>query len=243
MSNRQKKSFMELSATQNNSVTMYLLGHSYFDEMDIGLNNMVEEGELFVESSDPKVTGLFLQDQWNKRNINLIPALESKQYDYFFFGEWIANSSELSSKQVATTIQYATLLKELLDTYGKEMYLMVPWSFATGFKGHEGYACGEAGQEILNSLYNSVAEVVGLHLVPVGDAFIQVKKLQPNAVLHIADGSHPTDHGKYLRNAVVYTYFLNKNPMNLNTLGLKTEDADLFNTVAWDVIQKPIMVQ
>jgi len=229
--------FMGLSAGQSNATKIYLVGHSYFIGMNTELNHMAINGDILAGASNPHVTGNQLKDQWINRAAYVIPALESGVYDRYFFGEWIANGGNLTDQQVAATILHATLFKELLSSYGKEMYLMIPWSFAAGFNGHTGYTCCEAGYNLLDSLYNLVADAVGITLVPVGEAFVRVKKLQPNIVLHSHDGSHLNATGKYLRNVVTYAYFLNKDPMPLSKMDISSADATLFKTVAWELIQ------
>jgi len=110
-------------------IVTLLVGHSYFIGMDDELNKMAINGDISAGASSPYVTGNQLKDQWINRAAYVIPALESGMYDRYFFGEWIANGGNMTDQQVVATTEHAILFKELLSTYGKEMYLMIPWSF------------------------------------------------------------------------------------------------------------------
>ncbi len=92
--------------------------------MDSSLNVLDEKD--YVTAGIGLKTGPFLHQQWKNREKNLIPALKSKQWTHFMFGDWI-----YSQEHIDVSIEHAILIKELLGEYGlDEMYIMLPWSFA-----------------------------------------------------------------------------------------------------------------
>ncbi|HET9454234.1 MAG TPA: hypothetical protein VFO66_08130, partial [Gemmatimonadaceae bacterium] len=63
--------------------------------------------------------------------------------------------------------------------------------------------------------YRMAADSVDGLLFPVGDAWLEAWKLDPNAPLYADDGLHPSAAGSYLAALVMYAALYGKSPVGL----------------------------
>ncbi len=100
---------------------------------------------------------------------------------------------------------------------------------------------GESDYQIeYNAAFKEIAELLNSEVVPVGPAWQNVLKENPNIGLYLPDKSHPTELGTYLAACTFYSYFYNKSPEGLpygfNT-SAEQEEIDLIQRVVWETIQ------
>jgi len=65
-------------------------------------------------------------------------------------------------------------------------------------------------QAALNYAYMTIAQELKLTVAPVGMAWARVREIEPSIVLHMPDGSHPTQLGSYLAACVIADTLLGK---------------------------------
>jgi hypothetical protein len=84
----------------------------------------------------------------------------------------------------------------------------------------------EAMQRRLDAGFSTLAQVTGVSLVPVGEAWAAEIKQHPAATLWADDGAHPGLEGSYLAACVFLQALLNRSPVgNTFTAGLAPERA------------------
>lgn len=61
-------------------------------------------------------------------------------------------------------------------------------------------------------VYARIAAAIGGDVIPVGSAFTYSMRQEPTIALHSGDGSHPSDAGKFLTDAMLYAYVFDRSP-------------------------------
>jgi hypothetical protein len=89
-------------------------------------------------------------------------------------------------------------------------------------------------------VYKDVAAERGVEIAPVGLAWQQAQKRQPNLIL-LSDSVHPNFAGSYLAACVLYSTVFKKTPVGLSSIesaGMTAEQAAFLQRVAWETVQE-----
>jgi hypothetical protein len=112
-------------------------------------------------------------------------------------------------------------------------------------------------QQSLTDAYAKIAKELGATIAPIGAAWQNVFKENPQMVLHLPDQSHPNSAGSYLAACVLYSVLYSKSPENLaarvegrsvktdgqvnaeksELVNLNKPDAALLQRVAWQTVR------
>jgi hypothetical protein len=148
-------------------------------------------------------------------------------------GNWdIVVLQEQSTRPVEETnlfYEYATLMDDVISNAGAETAFFMTWA--------REYDPGMI--EGLANAYNTIGEQLGAIVVPVGRAFQNSLTQDPELILHVADGSHPSIFGTYLAVCTFYGKLWNATPFGIEYVsdGLITnEEREFLQTIAWDTI-------
>ena len=109
----------------------------------------------------------------------------------------------------------------------------------------------------LSETYRSAGAELGAEVLMVGDAWAAVRRVRPEFVLHLSDGSHPNAAGSYLAACVIYAMLTGRSPVgaprelsgqpwnwegpvpsSLPTVlvSLSASDAEFLQGIAWEVV-------
>ncbi len=89
-------------------------------------------------------------------------------------------------------------------------------------------------QARIDTAYGALGAELGVRVAPVGDAWLALRRQDPDLALWQADGSHPTLAGSYLAGCVFYAIAFSQSPEGLTeTAGLPSATARELQQVAW----------
>lgn len=97
-----------------------------------------------------------------------------------------------------------------------------------------------AMQAAIDSGYGELGRDLGVAVVPAGQAWAAVLRIDPTTGLWQADGSHPSIAGTYLVACVLYARLFNLSPVGISdSEGLSSELARSLQTVAAQLVPMP----
>jgi len=102
-------------------------------------------------------------------------------------------------------------------------------------------------QALLSEAYGAIARELGALLAPVGSAWQRAQQLDPEILLHHADGRHANPAGSYLAACVFFAVLLGVSPVGLTGCmdiqgkmrpELAQDEAALLQQAAWDTVSQ-----
>ena len=101
-------------------------------------------------------------------------------------------------------------------------------------------------QREITEEYSDLAKKTGAKVAPVGIAWENALKANPDLILHTEDKSHPNPVGSYLAACVFYSTFYQASPGSLTgkievdgekIVELQDENALSLQSIAWEAVQ------
>ncbi|MBN2828765.1 MAG: hypothetical protein JXR56_00425 [Candidatus Cloacimonetes bacterium] len=208
------------------------IGNSY-TYSNGGLDSILEQ---IVWSNDPfawieidEITGggMTLQNHFN--TATTINTIEEGRYDVVILQE----QSQMPYLDPPTFYEFATRLDSVITSSGADTWFLMTW------------AREDQPQQIvdLQFAYESIADSLDAHVIPVGIAFDNVA-MNPNTPLALnlynTDGSHPSQEGSYLAGCCLFARLFRQSPVGIEwTFATMTEEYQLFlQETAWSVCEE-----
>ncbi|MGB0952205.1 MAG: DUF4886 domain-containing protein [Planctomycetota bacterium] len=160
-----------------------------------------------------------LLPKYDNNTFSLIDKLRQEDWDVILVQEQSTLPSEafLDLPGARTRLQSGWLDLSALIQLEAPNALIRPyqtWPRAEGHAYLQTYFQNEPLQMHLatSRVYALISNAIGGDLIPVGSAFTYSIQQEPTIALHSADGSHPSDAGKFLAGAVLYAYVFDRSP-------------------------------
>lgn len=131
-----------------------------------------------------------LEDHWRRRETR--ETIRSGDWDYV-----VLQQGPSATEGRPSLLAYAQKFARLLREHGAEPAVYMVWPSKTRFFDFDGVA----------DSYRTAAESVSGLLLPVGDAWREAWKLDPDLALYGPDGFHPTGAGSLLAALVMFQRF------------------------------------
>lgn len=126
---------------------------------------------------------------------------------------------------------FARALDRKIVSAGARTVLFMTWGFRDG-----GF---EAMQERLSWGYSHLADELEAAVAPVGVAWAEALRRDPDVELWTSDGRHPSLSGSYLAACVFYALLSDRDPLRSGfTAGLEPSEARFLQDVASDVLEE-----
>lgn len=117
---------------------------------------------------------------------------------------------------------------EIVRKHGADPILFMSWA----------YVDKPEMTEQLAEAYTTAGNASNMLVIPAGLAFARAKKENPELVLNVADGRHPTLAGTYLAACTVMASVYQHSPVgNTYHAGLDEKTAAFLQKVAWETVQ------
>lgn len=117
---------------------------------------------------------------------------------------------------------------EIVRKHGADPILFMSWA----------YVDKPEMTEQLAEAYTTAGNANNMLVIPAGLAFARAKKENPELVLNVPDGRHPTLAGTYLASCTVMASVYQRSPVgNSYHAGLDDKTAAFLQKVAWDTVQ------
>lgn len=166
-----------------------------------------EQVRVMMERNDRNVIveritkgGYSLENHWYEdQAINRLSGDE--KWDYVV----LQNHSLSAINHRDSFDEYGTKFIELVQKNGATPILYMTWARRNK----------PEMQEVISEAYNSLGEIEGVRVAPVGEAFAEWIEEHPFLSLHIADNSHTTMEGSYLAACVIYSTITGENAIGL----------------------------
>jgi hypothetical protein len=126
-------------------------------------------------------------------------------------------------------------LYEKVHEKGGTVILFMTWGRRDGLL-DAGYENFDDMQQQIYMGYMEIAHELGVIVAPVGVAWQNGIKKDPQLPLWGADGIHPSEEGSYLSACVFYATIFGKSPEGLNSAGLSEEMAQILQVIAAETV-------
>jgi len=226
------------------SKTMRILfiGNSYTAANDLPrmLTGLMAVKRIRLETRRVTPGGCTLEMHWkgdDARN-----AIAEGPWDYVVIQE----QSQMPAMRPAVTLKYAALLADMVRKVGAQPVFYLTWARKKKPR----------MQKLLTATYMKAGIASKALVAPVGIAWENALKENPNLPLHAADGSHPTTQGTYLAACTFFATILRRDPTGLPgriVIDKKRPNGDILRyvlcklraaevkplqTVAWKTVEK-----
>lgn len=124
----------------------------------------------------------------------------------------------------------------IIQSRGGKLALYMPPSYVTPHK-----RVSKNNISLNESLYVTTGNDVKALVIPVGLAFEESYRRDPNLRLHAPDGSHPSLYGTYLAAATSYAALYGKSPVGISydvNGQITPQIVKFLQQVAWDTVQR-----
>ena len=191
--------------------------------------------ELAGAGGHPIETGMSAQGGWaledHVKSADTIDTIKSSRWNYVVLQE----QSEIPSVQDWRTQNMypaARILVQDIRDIGAAPIFFVTWAHSSGLPtaGMQNY---QSMQFQIDAGYLGIAQELNVPESPVGFAWLELWRQDPQLNLWQADGSHPNEMGTYLAACVFYSVIFRQSPEGLSfTAGLPAETAKLLQNIA-----------
>jgi len=180
--------------------------------------NMVTEGGVDFE--------------WHFNNQETLKAIKETAWDIVV----LQNHSMGAVKQREKMHQYGLILNGEIQKRGAQAVFFMTWA-----RQHI-----PAMQKEITEAYSDLAKEAGAKVAPVGIAWENALKADPDLILHTEDKSHPNPVGSYLAACVFYSTFYQASPEGLTgnitvdgekIVELQDTNALSLQSIAWETVQ------
>lgn len=180
--------FQNLHATEKkDTLRILFVGNSY-----VYYNNLAQLITVLSDSMDTKLIctkstlgGGTLSDHWNSRKgLRTRELLDTKHYDIVV----LQDNSLWPIEHADSLLYYGSLFCEAIKKKGEKVFLYNTWSRKKT----------PETQEQINTTYLQLAQHCNATLVPVGNCWAKMRKLNKDAELYFTDEHHPSYLGTFL---------------------------------------------
>jgi hypothetical protein len=215
------------------------IGNSYTSVNDLPhlLAELAKAGGDEVETDIAAPGGFTLSAHLHSSQT--LEKIKSVKWDWVVLQE----QSQISSvEQFRTKTMYpaaVSLVKKVKET-GATPIFFETWAHRDGWK-----ECGlpdyESMQLEIDRGYMGIAQKLKVSVAPVGYAWLQVRRQDPQLDLWQQDGSHPNQAGTYLAACVIYAAIYHQSPEGLTyRADLSSETAQLLQASAAKTVLNPL---
>jgi hypothetical protein len=162
------------------------------------LVRLVKAADLGKYINAEQVTGKGVDLEWHWHNQKTRDRIKARMWDYVVLQD--RSGGPLENK--ASMFKHARLLDDDIKKQGAETILYMTWA---NQKRHE-------TQKILTDAYSQISRELGAILAPVGTAWENSLKTDPDLRLHHSDDRHAGPAGAYLTACVFYTVLYRSSP-------------------------------
>ncbi|MBN2007061.1 MAG: SGNH/GDSL hydrolase family protein [Anaerolineae bacterium] len=205
--------------------------YTYCNELPTMLAQLAAAGGKDVDVHQVTAGGVTLE--WHAQNEATLAALY-EAWDFVVLQEHSIRPIQDTPRMSIA----AAVLHQIIASIGAQTVLFMTWA-------RQHFPEMQAG---LARVYTEIAQEIGARVAPVGLAWEAALAADPSLALYTEDKSHPTPLGSYLAACVFYATFFGESsvglPAKLTTAGgevlveIPEAQARLFQSVAWDVVQK-----
>jgi hypothetical protein len=213
------------------------LGNSYTFVNDLPgtFARLARAGGQRVEADVSAEGGWMLSDHVQSGGTR--SKIKSSNWDFVVLQE---QSQVPASERMRNAQMYPmarTLVAQIRET-GAEPVFFVTWAHQSGWP-EEGLNSYESMQLQINAGYLGIARELNATLAPVGVAWLDAWRENPEVKLWQADGSHPSPQGTYLAACVFYAVIFEESPEGLSYKSdLSKEEAGWLQTIAAETVLK-----
>jgi len=177
------------------------IGNSYTTANDLPrmLVGLMAVKGIRLETRRVTPGGCTLEKHW--RGDNARDAIAEGPWDYVVIQE----QSQMPAMRPAVTLKYAALLADMARKAGAQPVFYLTWARKKK----------PQMQKLLTSTYMKAGIASEALVAPVGIAWHNALKDNPNLPLHAKDGSHPTVQGTYLAACTFFATILRRDPTGL----------------------------
>jgi prepilin-type N-terminal cleavage/methylation domain-containing protein/prepilin-type processing-associated H-X9-DG protein len=214
-------------------VRIFFIGNSYtsFNNLPAMVAGLAKAGGKNVEVDSNIPGGYTLEMHWVERQS--LAKMKSQPRDVVVLQE----QSTRPIFEPEPMREYAEKWAAAIKEHGASTMFYLTW--ARKF--------WPESQSILTGAYVGCGEAFGGDVSPVGVAWANALKANPNLELHTSDDSHPTPMGSYLAACVFYATLFNESPVGLPgrltgpnggvLVDISPAQAAMLQKIAWETVQ------
>ena len=211
------------------------IGNSYTSVNDLPgtFTKLAKSGGHRVETGMSAQGGWFLSDHVNSPET--LDQIKSSKWNFVVLQEqsMAPASEQVRSTQMVPAVR--TLVKKVKEA-GAVPILFITWAHRDGWPDN-GMSSYESMQTGINDGCQAVGQELNLRMAPVGFAWWETRRQNPELNLWQEDGSHPNEQGTYLAACVFYAVIYRENPEGLSYNGnLSRGDARVLQKIAADIV-------
>lgn len=218
-----------------NCTQVLFLGNSYTFVNDLPqmFARLAKAGGHRVEVDMAAEGGMTLADHASSQTT--VDKIKSSKWDFVVLQE---QSQIPAVMEVRNAQMYppARTLVSLIRENGAEPVFYMTWGYRNGWPGN-GLTSYENMQQGLYDGYMSIVHELKTRVAPVGVAWAEAHRQNPQVNLWQDDGSHPAVQGTYLAACVFYATLFGESPEGLSYRdGLSKEEAEWLQKIAADAV-------
>jgi len=180
-------------------------------------------------------TGMAAQGGWTFSNqigsSDTLDKIKSATWNFVVLQEQSEIPSVLQFRTQEMYPAARVLVRDVRNTGATPLFFET-WAHRDGWpeNGMQNY---ESMQYQIDAGYLGIGQELNVNVAPVGFAWMQVRRQNPQQDLWQADGSHPSEQGTYLAACVFYSEIFQQSPEGLSfTAQLPNDTAQLLQKVA-----------
>lgn len=219
----------------SNCTQVLFLGNSYTFVNDLPqmFASLAKAGGHRVEVDMAAEGGMTLAD--HAKSQTTVDKIKSSKWDFVVLQE---QSQIPAVMEVRNAQMYppARTLVSLIRENGAEPVFYMTWGYRNGWP-DSGLTSYESMQQGLYDGYMSIVHELKTRVAPVGVAWAEAHKKNPQVNLWQDDGSHPAVQGTYLTVCVFYATIFGESPEGLSYRGdLSKDEAQWLQKIAADAV-------
>lgn len=228
-------SLLDNCTGSSSCINILFIGNSYTYVNDLPgmFASLAKSGNHRVRTVMSAQGGMTFTD--HLRSVETLDKIKSTQWDFVVLQEQSQVPSVMAVRN-AQMYPSARALVSLIRKNGAEPIFFLTWAHRAGWQenGMPNYA---SMQQNINAGYMSIAHELDTMVAPVGVAWSEALRQNPQAPLWQADGSHPAAQGTYLAACVFYAVIFQESPEGLSYRdNLTTADAQWLQAIAADLV-------
>ena len=171
------------------------------------------------------------------REKRLVKLLNEVPWDTVVLQEQSRRSGSTERDRNRWTVPYAQKLHREIAIAGAETVLFMTWGYRDGDPYEDPNDTYWAMQARADATYGALAATLPAGIAPVGQAWAEALRRQPDLALWEEDGIHPSPLGSYLAACVFAATVFDVDPTTTDfTAGLDAGDAQFLQDVAADTV-------
>jgi len=207
--------------------------YTYCNDLPGMLARLAAAGGIRAETAMAAVGGWTLAA--HAASVQTLQTIHGTPWNYVVLQEQ-SEVPAIERARVGSMYPAVRSLVQAIAAAGGTPLLFLTWGHREGLPG-EGCMDFESMQRELAKGYTRIAQELEVGVAPVGTAWQQARKQQPQTNLWEADGSHPNIQGSYLAACVLYATMFKTSPVALSYIaGLPNERARVLQSIAEEVV-------